>query len=258
MFNILVTTFLRPEMLEITLASYIKFKPDNVNILIADQSPKENFEVIQKFKDKIIYYELPFDCGISYARNFLVEKNLNLEIPYCLLIDDSVLFDKYYDFDTILKYMVDYDAVKVGFHIKRSIAWEGDLTYVPGVHFILDAPKRPSVIDFNGLEYIPVDITRNNFLATTESLYNIPWCSELKLCEHEDNAYRYKEKYKNRIFYSKYISFDYLKIRNEKYNEYRNRCYTVYLKKLREIYKMTGWISTTVSMQKLIDKSKGE
>ena len=76
---ILLTTFLRDKLLEDSLISIKKNYNSDWTILIADQNEvltKDKYYFLKhNIKDFVSYkhHKLPFDCGLSKARNFLVQ-----------------------------------------------------------------------------------------------------------------------------------------------------------------------------------------
>jgi hypothetical protein len=91
---VLVTTFLRDNLLEKTLENLIAHASEETIILVADQGYRsdEKNEIYSFLEYSVpgskIFY-LPFDCGLSYARNYLVTKAAELNCLYILMLDDS-------------------------------------------------------------------------------------------------------------------------------------------------------------------------
>ena len=88
----IVKTFERFYCIKRLVKSIFKYYPD-ANILIADDSEvscKTYF--YKKYGDgNITVYELEKDCGLSYGRNFLLER---VKTKYFVLLDDDFVFDK--------------------------------------------------------------------------------------------------------------------------------------------------------------------
>jgi GT2 family glycosyltransferase len=238
---ILYTTFLRDNLMYETLNSIIQHNPNNYLILVADQGEysEEKISFIKKIYN-CNYYLLPYDCGLSYARNFLVQKASEFHIPYCILTADSILFTEHCNFVNIINFMkTDPKIAKVGLKLNNRVAWEFNLDLIKGDSFILQVSK--DYITHNQTPYHKVDICKNFFLATTESLLAVPWDNELKLLEHEDHCWRLKQAgYKT--FTVDTYSAEYISSKNAKYNEMRKRMYDEYNLKLRQKYGITSWI----------------
>jgi hypothetical protein len=103
--TILITTFLRNNLLYKTIQTIVDNYNNNCIVIIADQgyTDSEKDITIDYFASQIPlkYYKLPFDCGISIARNFLVQKAFELDIPYCLVMPDSIQFTRVYNFEQL-------------------------------------------------------------------------------------------------------------------------------------------------------------
>lgn len=187
---VIVTTFLRDTLLSKTLQNIIDYGPKNCIVLVGDQGyndDKKNIE-IDYFKSqmKIEYHRLPFDCGLSFARNYLVDRAYELGIPYTLMMADSIQFipENNYDFTPIIEFLKqDEKRGLVGFDLENSkCQWEYLISLIPeGIKFSYSDVKLTE----NNIEYTKVDICRNIFLAKTKTLLKL-WDNELKLCLQKD------------------------------------------------------------------------
>jgi hypothetical protein len=240
---ILITTFLRDNLLYKTIQTIVDNYPSNSIILIADQgyADSEKNIAIDYFKSQIPleYYQLPFDCGLSFARNFLINKASEMNIPYILMAADSIQFTQIYNFQPFIEILNTNNSIgRIGFNLENSkCSWEYLLEVTPsGIKF--SYPEH--IIEQNGIELTYVDICRNIFLSKTKSLIEIPYDNELKLGEHEDHAIRYKEKYLT--YWTNYYSFKRVSGNSsEEYQTYRKRL-NDYLKIVKQKYNMSGWV----------------
>jgi hypothetical protein len=118
---ILITTFLRDTLLYKTIQTIVDNYANNCTVLIADQGyvDSEKDITIDYYKSQISleYYPLSFDCGISIARNFLVQKAFELNIPYCLIMPDSIQFKKIYNFESLFQDLD--DNIIINFKLKN-------------------------------------------------------------------------------------------------------------------------------------------
>jgi len=118
---ILIGTFLRDNLLYKTLQTIVDNYTKDCIILIADQgyADSEKDITIDYFKSQIPleYYKLPFDCGLSIARNYLVQKTLEKNIPYCLVMPDSIQFTEKYNFEPLFNDL-DNDVI-INFKLKN-------------------------------------------------------------------------------------------------------------------------------------------
>lgn len=248
---ICVTTFLRDKLLYKALESIVNAHIDDSIVLIADQGYRsdEKNTTYDYFKSQLnceIYY-LPFDCGLSYARNYLVNKASELKIPYCLISADSIAFEKHYDFENHIALLESNAAhAVVGFDLKGSkCKWEYNMSVdKQGIHFT----ESDDSIVLNEVKYIKVDICRNIFLAKTELIKNM-WDNDFKVGEHELSFLELKNR-NVQVLWTKDIEFKKMNsVGNAEYQTYRNRL-NDYLKKLKAKLNIQKWV--------IVDSNKKE
>jgi hypothetical protein len=251
--GIVLTTFLRDDLMYRIVDSIIKNWKEEYVLFIGNQSYQnleEEFDGFKRFNDtikfngrKIQYYNLPYDCGLSYARNFLCQKAHESGCNYIFLTADSYEF-KDYNLTTVIEFLEsDEKNGLVGFVElnKPDKNWCYDVELIPNDCFLLTRPKRP-IINFKELNLQPCDITQNFFLAKTQVILDNQWDCELKLTEHEDFFWRLKNKTTYKVFFNDSIACVYIKDKPSEYNEKRQRIYNIYKKKLQEKYRIKGWI----------------
>lgn len=215
---IIYTTFLRPELAKQTIASIKKHWVEGYHLLIADQNrtPSQYLDLPQNTE----IYNLPFDCGLSYARNFLVKKAWEINCNYSLLTADSIQFTDKYNFTDIIDFMeLNKNTGIVGLEIKKRVYGTYDMELLTNC-FLLDMPCRP-ITNYKNIAFQPCDLVRNFFLAKTETLLDIRWDDNLKLAEHEDFFYRFIQKYK--VYFTESIEANYIKNKQGEYGNYRFR-----------------------------------
>lgn len=241
---IIYTTFLRPELVKQTLPSIVENTDNDIIILVGDQSKENDVKDICKSlnNNKIQYIKLGFDCGLSYARNFLVEKANELGCKYCWLSADSIMFTNKYNINPIINFLEeDNKRGIVGVELYGRPEWHRDIDLVKGKHFHLKIPTRP-IITFQDIKFIPCDVIKNVFIAKTECLINNKWDNKLKLLEHEDFFWRLKNSEDfYQVFFTDYITTRYKDFKPNEYNKYRSRMHAEFRKKLQEKYKIVGW-----------------
>ena len=116
--TVVIKTMLRPKSLERLVASVLKFYP-NIQILIGDDGePSCEEYIMNRFKGKnnIHYYNLPHDSGLSYGRNFLLNK---VETEYFLLCDDDFVIDKTLKFDQLIHIIEEKNIDILGGYLKN-------------------------------------------------------------------------------------------------------------------------------------------
>lgn len=222
---ILITTFLRDKLLYSTLQTILTNRPNDSIVLIADQgytSEEKNIE-IDFFKSQmpLEYFKLPFDCGLSYGRNFLVNKAKEMQIPFCLISADSIQFIEKYDFSPLLDIFNKSEQLGlVGFELKNSkCPWE----------FNIEIKKNNLIYQYShdykeigNIKFLKVDICRNIFLAKTNSLESL-WDEEMKLCEHTLAFLEYKKRGYDVYWTDKYSFKRTNTVVSDEYNSYRKR-----------------------------------
>lgn len=255
---ILITTVHRDNLLMDTLRSILEVYQDNWIILIGDQNPKESYSTEKSFfyqtacaeahygaNDRIKIVKLPFNCGLSYARNRLVEKANEMGIKYCILGADSVEFDKSMsNIHNLIHYMRRYDII--GLDILNRVKWEAKMRLVEGSHFELDFINTAcKTCSSKKLVVYNCDICRNFFLAKTQSLLNNPWDEDLYMKEHEVFFYNIK-KSKLKVGYTNNFKGTYVGEKSKKdgseYSKLRNKNMAEGLKKLKEKYNIKKWV----------------
>lgn len=106
-----VTTMDRPHALERLLLSIAAHRPD-ASVHVADQSESFDWGWHEKLAERLreaglqerpVVHRLPFDCGISAARNHLVDASPG---EYKLSLDDDFLFTERTDIDALVRLLV--------------------------------------------------------------------------------------------------------------------------------------------------------
>jgi len=247
---IIITTFLRDDLLKKAVESVYKNLPDeNYELIIIDQNSTEEK---RKEYSKFNYYSVPFNSGLSYGRNFGVEKAKELECDYILISSDSFLCNHTLNNLDIIKEIIDTDEFDlIGFELNNcKCGWEAYLS-LDCSGFELD------FIEKDKQELIhKCDIIRNFFLARTDSLLDVKWDDNLKLCEHECFFWRYKKKgYK--VGWTDLIVADKMTDRPHDYSTLRKVNFNEGLIYLKKKYKILGWVSYNHldRAKRILDKS---
>lgn len=244
--GIIYTTFLRDELMKITVNSIIEYMPKDSILYIGDQGNKTIekdtfYNSLPKNIVKVIY--LPYDCGLSYARNTLICYANSQGCDYSLITADSIAFEEKFNLNEIIEFLShDNNRALVGFNLKNRISWEYDLKLVPNEHFELSKPKESPII-YKGIKFQPVGICKNFFLAKTKVLLECKWDEELKLAEHEVFFYNLQNK-GFKAYYTEDLKAYYINNKGLEYNLKRRRIYTIYLDLMKKKYNIKGWTKT--------------
>jgi len=240
---IILTTFLRDNLLYKTLQTIVDNPVSDCILLIADQgySSDEKSITVDYTKSQIPceYYKLPFDCGAYFARNFLVKKAQELGCDYCLISADSIQFKEKYNFEPIINFLNSNEKIALcGFELEDSkCAWEYEMELTKkGIKFLY--PTK--FITVNEIKYTKVDICRNIYLAKTKALIDSPYDEELKLGGHELNFWNLKQKGWE-CYWTDSLIFKRVSNTNNEYSEYRKR-FSDYLQIAKQKLGITGWV----------------
>ncbi len=188
--TILSKTFGRRGNLARLVASIRGMYP-RIPVLLADDGIPSNVTLLSNW-DLVSFYQLPFDVGLSAARNFLLQ---HVKTPFVFVCDDDFLFDP---IGTDLSLMLDvqrsgFDIVGVRSPVDEDLwgfAFAGNITVENGSLVIGSRAERRIANFLCGCK--PVDIVQNIFLARSDILRKIRWDDVLKLGEHEDFFLRAK------------------------------------------------------------------
>jgi len=246
---IILTTFLRDELMMETLKSILDIYQDNWVILVGDQGhPTEAKDKYFKQFDTldsqcVMYYKLPFDCGLSKARNILVQEAIDMNFEYCLMTADSIKFPfTMVNVNDLLNLFTMMDKTGImGLNLKNRFPWEWNMELRKGECFYLTRPTDKIELDNGQGVFIKCDMVKNFFLAKTQALKESPWDEELKLSEHEDFFWRMKQT-DWVVIWTDAVFAEYIDCKPTEYNLFRKRIYQVYKQKLREKYNITGWV----------------
>jgi glycosyltransferase involved in cell wall biosynthesis len=238
--GIIITTFLRDDLLYKSAQSLVQFIQPNWEIIIIDQDATQQKEY--EFKN-IPYYSVPYNSGLSYSRNYGVQKAKELDCGYVLISSDSFLMN-----ESIkkLNYFIDnnlfgYDIL--GLYLSGCICeWEAKLNLIKGEGFELDfIDKDIKYSKQDNYKLFDCDIIKNFFIAKTDSLLKSPWDNNLLLGEHED--FFYQAKINNlKVGWTDLITAEKMKDRPEEYNELRTKNFNEGIQKLKEKYHIKRWV----------------
>ncbi|OAD22917.1 beta-1,4-N-acetyl-galactosaminyl transferase 1 [Candidatus Thiomargarita nelsonii] len=166
---------------------------DKIPIIVVDDSEKALSPIFPEISE---YYHLPFDQGLSYGRNYALNK---VKTKYVLICDDDMVFTKKTrlermyqvlgktDFSIVSCNLIDH---KINSELRRGILrYEGTFEVENGMYKLFLGKNR------GFKDRLPLyDIVRNFFMAKTEKIGEKPWDERLKVIEHEDFFLTMKEK----------------------------------------------------------------
>jgi GT2 family glycosyltransferase len=249
---IIYTTFLRDALMDRTVHSIFENWHEDFTLLICYQGkPGQIVDLGPLPKDKPcrINY-LPFDCGLSAARNHGVQWAQQNGYEYCLITADSIKFIP----ETIQKMHLAKSLLEslkplgiLGFNLKNRSPWEYRMEMGDGKFLLYPLPEFPKCeyrLAYPSKEFLnnkECDICKNFFLAKTQALMDVQWDDALKLSEHEDFFWRFKQS-GWKVSYTPDISAEYIDDKPGEYCIYRFRAYKEFKKILDKKYNLNGWV----------------
>jgi len=234
--GILITTFCRDELLDKAVKSVSEnLHTDDYELIIVDQHASTKKATL--YSHLFNYSSVPFNSGLSFGRNYGVQKAKELGCEYVLIASDSFLFNKSIKELNKCKHMMEIGMKDLmGFELQNCCGWEAKLSLdITG--FTLDFIDKSE-----DRQFYKCDIVRNFFLATTDSLLDVKWDNNLKLAEHEDFFHRYK-KAGYKVCWTDAIIAEKMTDRPNEYLGYRKQNFEEGLQYLIKKYKTTGWVN---------------
>jgi GT2 family glycosyltransferase len=210
-----ITTFKRPKALERLLLSIAEYYP-MANVYVADQNETLDRDFYKKLRNKVYdagllkrvsIEHLPYDCGLSYARNHLVRTTPN---KYKLILDDDMMFTR----ETDIKKMV----TLLEAHPRAGVV--GGLVTQLGseVHFefnleikdqtIYQVPDGQKLREHMGIKYKRTGCVLNFALFRKELFDAVIWDNDLKVTEHMDFYLRLKSGTVYNVLYTPDVVID--------------------------------------------------
>lgn len=222
-----IKTFERRDCLERLLFSIAQYYPQ-ANIIIGDDSKLFDADYYRDLWKRLAEsglllkptaYNLGYDTGLSYGRNFLVDKS---QTKYCLILDDDYVFSEKTDILT-LKEILDKDeeiGVAGGLIMngEAELHFEHNLELEDGVLYHREYQGEQNKI--GNIKYITPDCIPNFFLIRKE--IGQKWDDNIKISgEHNDFFFRLKGKCK--VAYCREVSINHIHSHNPEYKKMRKR-----------------------------------
>jgi len=224
----LIKTFKRQESLERLLFSIKKYYPKS-KIIIGDDGDKKfnTHYYLDLWKrldmiNKPIAYNFPFDSGISYGRNKLVEFS---KTPYILILDDDFEFTE----KTKIEKMIDVLESDSKIGVVGGVVLDEGQTERNFEHII---EKKGSILyhrnDGDKYFYIKEHKVKEtdcvlNFALFRKDVFNdVKWDNDLKISEHNDFYLKMKET-DWRVIYCPDVKVNHIHKSSREYKDFRNR-----------------------------------
>lgn len=234
---IIFTTFLRDELLKITLPSLVNNLSLNSEIFIGDQKPSEDkWNWINSIlpQGSIQYVQQPFDCGLSWARNDLIKRAQEQHFDYCLLMADNInIINPLSQLQPVINFLESNKQNGLcGIKLNDRFMWIRDFVLKPE-YLELNAPKR-GFTTFEKYEFLRCDIVPMFFVAKTELLLKNRFDDEQKMAEHEVFFNDLKNNTNYNVFFTSNYSANYILSRPPEYKVFRDRLYGEFQQKAKE------------------------
>ena len=206
MLSIVIKTFERPYCTNRIIDSIFQYYP-KMKVIVGDDSrnPGEN--------DAVDYHKLPFNSGISYGRNFLIDQ---VKTKYFLLLDDDFIFTEKTDLNTLLNILegndIDLVAGNILENLKlRDLSGIGVMRQEGGTLYITRKEYLGKHLNYYTCDFVP-----NFFMANTERIKQAgAWDNELKVQEHW--AFFYKIRGKVKTAFCPEVEIEHKRETNERY-----------------------------------------
>ncbi len=174
-----ITTFNRPMLLR-QLIDSIRLRYPSVRIVVADNGDEQ-----VTLPDNVQVIRLPFDCGLSRARNALID---HLQTDYLLVLEDDFQFTDETDIEP-LRQVLDSaaDVGVVGGAIRgidgRVTCYALDIEVCRQTMRVREATHRVEITP-SGIPYRICDMVWNFALFRRTMLHEHRWVDALKIGEH--------------------------------------------------------------------------
>jgi hypothetical protein len=244
---IIYTTFLRDWLAKKTIISIVKNWARNFYLFVGDQGREGTVDEKEFFDSFIIetkiWTKLPFDCGVSFARNELIASAQKLGFNYCLLTADSIVFipETVNNLGKALQFLESHSDIGIlGFDLKDRVSWEYFMD-IKNNSFVLTKNDIIEIDPETGLRFKHCDICRQFFLAKIDIISSVKWDEQFKTGEHEDFFWRYKQA-GHKVCWTPDISGQYIDYKPAEYLRYRNRQYQEFRQLLLKKYNLNDWV----------------
>jgi glycosyltransferase involved in cell wall biosynthesis len=190
MIDFCITTLDRYHLLEELLDSIFKYYPD-VEVTVADQSKIIDTNFYNKYIHRNLrVFPLPYDCGLSKARNILVKETKK---EYKLILEDDFLFTEKTDINHLLK-LTDVADIVGGAVIKNEQRLKFEHYFIKTGQTIYQVSDGNIWEKHKGITFKRTGCVLNFFLAKKKVFDNTLWDERLKVREHQHFFYRVKDK----------------------------------------------------------------
>lgn len=220
----IIKTFKRYDCLDILLKSIKKFYPEAIVIIADDNNPQDYrklFYVVWKKLLNLRVLKLPFDSGLSFGRNKMVEHS---NTKYIFLLDDDFIFTEKTDLSKFYKILESNENIGVVGGVcldgNGETHYESILKLDDGVLKHLSDGDNYQLIE--GIKTKQTGCILNFALFRKDVFNDVKWDDDLKLAEHLDFYFRLGQT-KWQIYYTPEVKIIHARVRDKDYMKYRAR-----------------------------------
>jgi cytidyltransferase-like protein len=224
---VIITTFLRDDMLFRCVESVRRFYPD-IAIFIGDNGTATDEKKDYCKKNHCAYFALDFDLGVSGVRNETL-KIIPEKYKYLMILEDDLVFTEESKIEK-LKDALEWKAENgiCGCLLKlkdgREQHYEARVWSEDDVHYMEKVRKPRWFTTESGTKYCLYDLILNVFLMRREVWLDNPWDYQFKTAlEHCDFFLGLQRKTKWKVAYTPDVSINHWQTMPEGYKEYRHR-----------------------------------
>lgn len=195
-----ITTFKRPKAVEKLLFSIADHYP-MANVYVADQNETLDRDFYKTLRNKLFdagmhkrvsIEHLPYDCGLSYARNHLVLTTPN---KYKLILDDDFEFTAETDIGQMVELLETFSNVGIVGGRVRQLGVDVHFEFMPVKRdgTIYHTPSKYPMRKHKSISYQRTGCVLNFALMRKDIFQYIRWDQNLKVTEHLDFYLRMAE-----------------------------------------------------------------
>lgn len=241
-----ITTFKRPQALKRLLFSIAKYYP-MANVYVADQNETFDREFYKALRTelydaglvkRVSFESLPFDCGLSYARNHLVTTTPN---QYKLILDDDMEFCEETDIGKMVTLFQANPYAGVVGGMVRQLGNDIHFEFYPEIKDGTLYHANGDIVwrTHQGIQYRRTGCVLNFALFKKEVFNQVQWDPNLKVTEHTDFYLRFKDT-PYQVLYTPEVVIEHPPVeRTGDYKEFRTRPeFLVYMMKKHKLNKI--------------------
>lgn len=206
----LIKSFLRKDCVDNLIKSIRYFYPNTKIIVVDDSNPCLNFDNYCN----VATYNLNFNVGVSFGRNFGVSK---IETKYFVLLDDDFEFTK----DTNIQSM--YNVIeKNKLDVVAGQVMENNKVAQYSGNFVVNKKEKTVITEFGSEDrgdYRKCQLVINFFIARTETIKKYGWNNDMKTLEHPTFFYEHRDVFD--VGFMENVFIEHKRVQSPEYTPYR-------------------------------------